>query len=79
MSGGTDVIPLYERSSAPACVGQEPVRTSCAPAWSPLKVQPPKATVQRTDVHVTGPEYARSVLPCVTLIGVQFFSWLFSK
>jgi hypothetical protein len=32
VSGGTDVIPLYERSSAPACVGQEPVRTSGAPA-----------------------------------------------
>ena len=40
-SGGTDVIPLPQRSSVPPCVGQEPVRTSCALASSPLKVQPP--------------------------------------
>ncbi len=48
-SGGTDVIPLYSRKSQPPCVGQEPVRTSGAPAWSPLKVQPPKATVHGWD------------------------------
>ncbi len=32
VSDGTDVIPLDERSSEPPCVGQEPVRTSDAPA-----------------------------------------------
>jgi hypothetical protein len=31
-SGGTDVMPLRESSSVPASVGQEPVRTSGAPA-----------------------------------------------
>jgi hypothetical protein len=45
-SGGTEVIPLLERSSVPPCVGQEPDRTSGAPAWSPLKLQPPNPTVQ---------------------------------
>jgi hypothetical protein len=31
-SGCTDVIPFPERSSSPPIVGQEPVRTSGAPA-----------------------------------------------
>jgi hypothetical protein len=48
-SSCTDVIPLPARSSVPACVGQEPVRTSGAPALSPLKLQPPKATVHVWD------------------------------
>ena len=48
-SGCTDVIPFDERSSVPACVGQEPVRTSGAPSYSPLKVQLPKATVHIWD------------------------------
>ena len=39
------MIPLRERSREPSSVGQDPVRTSDALAWSPLKVQPPKATV----------------------------------
>jgi hypothetical protein len=54
-SDGTEVIPLLLRSSIPFCVGQEPVRTSGAPAQSPLKLQPPNATVQGIEMHVTGP------------------------
>ena len=44
--GGTEVIPLLESSRLPPCVGQEPDRTSGAPSLSPLKVHPPKPTVQ---------------------------------
>ena len=44
--GGTEVIPLLERSSKLPCVGQEPDRTSGAPSESPLKLHPPNPTVQ---------------------------------
>jgi hypothetical protein len=43
---GTEVIPLAERISMPPSLGQEPDRTSGAPAESPLKVHPPNLTVQ---------------------------------
>ena len=45
-SAGTEVIPLFERSRLPPCVGQEPDRTSGAPLVSPLNVQPPNTSVQ---------------------------------
>jgi hypothetical protein len=45
-SAGTEVIPLFERSRLPPCVGQEPDRTSGAPSESPLKLHPPNPTVQ---------------------------------
>ena len=54
-SAGTDVMPLPARCSVPPSAGQEPERTSGAPAKSPLKVQPPKFNVHGIDMQVTGP------------------------
>ncbi len=54
-SAGTDVMPLPRRYSVPPSVGQEPDRTSGAPARSPLKVQPPKPNVHGIDMQVTEP------------------------
>ena len=54
-SAGTDVMPLPARCSVPPSAGQEPERTSGAPAKSPLKVQLPNSNVHGIDMHVTEP------------------------